>query len=102
MDAILSCHGLSKFYGNVCALSNVSLNVGRGRIVGLLGPNGSGKSTLMKLINGLLTPSSGSLEVAGLPIGTETIGCASVILSDSLRIFTPILMNQRHTTCFRV
>ena len=116
MDAILSCHGLSKFYGNVCALSNVSLNVGRGRIVGLLGPNGSGKSTLMKLINGLLTPSSGSLEVAGLPIGTETKKIVSYLpertyLNDwmrvcdiigFLRIFTPILMNQRHTTCFRV
>ena len=91
MDAILSCHGLSKFYGNVCALSNVSLNVGRGRIVGLLGPNGSGKSTLMKLINGLLTPSSGSLEVAGLPIGTETKKIVSYLpertyLNDWMRV----------------
>ena len=46
MDAILSCHGLSKFYGNVCALSNVSLNVGRGRIVGLLGPMEAEKARL--------------------------------------------------------
>lgn len=91
MDAILSCHGLSKFYGNVCALSNISLNVGRGRIVGLLGPNGSGKSTLMKLINGLLTPSAGSLEVAGLPIGTETKKIVSYLpertyLNDWMRV----------------
>lgn len=91
MDAILSCHGLSKFYGNVCALNNVNLNVGRGRIVGLLGPNGSGKSTLMKLVNGLLTPSTGSLEVGGMPIGTETKKIVSYLpertyLNDWMRV----------------
>lgn len=73
MDTILECHGLTKFYGSgVCALNQINLNVGRGRIVGLLGPNGSGKSTFMKLANGLLTPSLGDLSIAGFPVGPDT------------------------------
>ena len=73
MDPILQCRGLGKYYGGgVAALSDVNLDVARGRIVGLLGPNGSGKSTLMKLCNGLLTPSAGSLMIGGRPVGAET------------------------------
>lgn len=73
MDTILECHGLTKFYGSgVCALNQINLNVGRGRIVGLLGPNGSGKSTFMKLANGLLTPSLGDITIAGFPVGPDT------------------------------
>lgn len=73
MDTILECHGLSKLYqGGVRALGDINLQVGRGRIVGLLGPNGSGKSTLIKLANGLLTPTAGMLLVGGRPVGLET------------------------------
>lgn len=63
--SVLECKGLSKAYGRVQALESVNLLVEPGRIVGLLGPNGSGKTTLIKLANGLLTPSSGSLTIDG-------------------------------------
>lgn len=56
MKAILECQRLTKKYGNFFALSDLTLTLGRGQIVGLLGPNGSGKTTLIKLINGLLMP----------------------------------------------
>ena len=63
--AILECRGLSKRFGSVQALDNVSLTVEPGRVVGLLGPNGSGKTTLIKLANGLLTPTSGEITILG-------------------------------------
>lgn len=67
---ILEYRGVSKTYpGKVRALGAINLNIGKGRIVGLLGPNGSGKSTLIKLANGLLTPTTGEVRVAGNPIG---------------------------------
>ncbi len=72
MEDILVCQNLSKSYGGFPALSGISLNLQRGKIIGLLGPNGSGKTTLIKLISGLLTPSYGSILVNGLPIGIET------------------------------
>ena len=72
MDNILECRNLSKIYKNAIALSNVNLQIKKGRIVGLLGPNGSGKTTLIKLANGLLTPTMGDLLIDGMPIGVET------------------------------
>ena len=71
-DKLIACQGLSKAYGRKPALSGVDLEVGRGRIVGLLGPNGSGKTTLIKLLCGLIQPTAGTLAVDGLPIGPET------------------------------
>lgn len=72
MSAILECRSLSKKFGPVTALNNINLTLERGKIVGLLGPNGSGKTTLIKLINGLLVPTSGSIHIAGMPPGVET------------------------------
>lgn len=69
MSEILRCTGVSKRYGRVQALDNISLTLTNGKIIGLLGPNGSGKTTLIKLINGLLTPDSGELAVCGEKIG---------------------------------
>ncbi len=70
--AILECAGVSKTFGPKRALSNVTLHLEKGRIVGLLGPNGSGKSTLIKLCNNLLTPTSGRLLIGNNPPGIKT------------------------------
>lgn len=72
MKPILECQGLTKKYGNFFALSNLDLTLERGQIVGLLGPNGSGKTTLIKLANGLLTPTNGTIMINGMPPGVET------------------------------
>lgn len=69
---ILECSKVTKRYGNKTALDNISLSLERGKIIGLLGPNGSGKSTLIKLINGLLVPTEGTLLINGLLPGPET------------------------------
>lgn len=72
MAELLRCDGITKKYGPLIALINIDLSIEGGRIIGLLGPNGSGKTTLIKLINGLLTPTSGSLTVCGGAPGVET------------------------------
>ena len=72
MSAILECKSLTKRFAALTALSNVNLTLERGRIIGLLGPNGSGKTTMIKLINGLLVPTSGSILVDGKLPGEQT------------------------------
>jgi len=79
MESILTCNQLCKRYGSVQALDNVNLTVEPGRVVGLLGPNGSGKTTLIKLANGLLTPSSGEILIAGEQPGAETKAIVSYL-----------------------
>ena len=72
MSQIVCCDHLTKHYGQIKALDNISLTLESGKIVGLLGPNGSGKTTLIKLLNGLLTPTKGQILVDGQKIGVET------------------------------
>ncbi|MBE5818411.1 MAG: ABC transporter ATP-binding protein [Clostridiales bacterium] len=72
MSELIRCTGLTKKYGSVLALDKVDLAIEKGKIIGILGPNGSGKTTLIKLINGLLTPSEGSILVNGQAPGVET------------------------------
>ena len=79
MEACLEARGLTKRFGATAALENVNLTVAPGRVVGLLGPNGSGKTTLLKLCNGLLTPSSGQILIAGTEPGPETKAVVSYL-----------------------
>ena len=70
--ALLTITNLSKSFGEEAALTDVSLTIEPGRIIGLLGKNGAGKTTLLKLINDLLTPSSGTVLFEDAPIGVES------------------------------
>ena len=63
---------LTKRFGNMTALENIDLEVEKGQIVGLLGPNGSGKTTLIKIMTGLLQPTSGNITINGKEPGIET------------------------------
>jgi len=70
-DNKIEIGSLTKVYGKVVALNNVSLEVGAGEILGLLGPNGAGKSTLMKIVVGILRPSTGYVKVDGSDVVKE-------------------------------
>src|SRR5574344_563183 len=64
----ISIKSLTKIYGEQKALDNVSLEIGKGEIVGLLGPNGAGKSTMMKIITCFIPPTEGSVKVCDYDI----------------------------------
>ncbi len=72
MSELIRCEHLTKSYNGLIALNNIDLSVESGKIIGLLGPNGSGKTTLIKLINGLLTPTSGEIFINGTRPGVES------------------------------
>jgi ABC-2 type transport system ATP-binding protein len=65
LDAIIEAHGLSKRYGAIAALDDVSLSVRQGDIYGLVGRNGAGKTTFFKCLLGLARPSAGSIRLFG-------------------------------------
>ncbi len=65
---MLAITSVTKRYGSLTALDDVSLTINRGEFCGLLGPNGAGKSTLMALVAGLKTPDAGTLALAGEPL----------------------------------
>lgn len=65
MTAVLELEQVSKQYGDFCALTDVSLQLNEGKIMGLLGHNGAGKTTTMKLVLGVITPSHGQVRMFG-------------------------------------
>ena len=69
---LLECKNLCKSYDEKQVLKNINLKIPKGKIIGLLGKNGTGKTTLIKLINDLLTPTSGEILINGNPIGVES------------------------------
>jgi ABC-2 type transport system ATP-binding protein len=68
-----------KRYGSFFAVSDVSFKVANGQVVGFLGPNGAGKSTTMKMIAGLVSPTSGSIRVAEKDVFNDTMACKSTL-----------------------
>ena len=79
MEEILKLTNLSKRYGCLPALDSVSLSLTSGKIIGLLGPNGSGKTTMMKICAGVLTPTSGEVQICGKPVGIESKALVSYL-----------------------
>jgi ABC-2 type transport system ATP-binding protein len=75
-DAMIEAVGLSKYYGDFAAVSDVSFTIPRGQVAAFLGPNGAGKSTTMKLLTGYLAPSAGHARIAGHDMGTRRIAGA--------------------------
>lgn len=69
---LIEIKNVSKSYGKKQALNNINITIEPGKIYGLLGPNGSGKTTLIKLINDLLTPTSGEILIKGQKPGIES------------------------------
>lgn len=73
MSELIEISGLTKAYdAQHIAVNNVTLTLPKGKIIGLLGPNGSGKTTLIKMLNGLLAPTQGTIRINGYDVGVET------------------------------
>ncbi len=86
---VLEVDSVSRSFGPLKALDNVSLTVGRGEVYGLLGPNGSGKSTLMKMILGLMKPDTGTIKVDGIDVRKNPLQVRRIVgyVPESPRIY---------------
>ena len=72
-DAVIEVKNLTKRYGSLRAVDDVSLSIDKGELFGLLGPNGSGKTTMVKLLTGQIEPTKGSAEVLGLDVTIDPV-----------------------------
>jgi len=73
MPPVIQAQQLTKRFGDVTAVNQVSLAVGEGALFGLLGPNGSGKTTMIRMLTGQIRPTSGSARVLGMDVVAEPI-----------------------------
>ncbi len=92
---LLEIKSLNKSFDNKKVLKDINLNISSGKIIGLLGKNGAGKTTLIKLINDLLTPTSGEILINGKKIGVETKKVVSYLpertyLNKQMKVFEVI------------
>jgi len=71
--AAIQTHGLTRQFGELTAVDNITLSVAPGQFFGFLGPNGAGKSTTIKMLTGLLEPSAGSIEILGRPFNSSAL-----------------------------
>jgi ABC-type sugar transport system ATPase subunit len=101
---VLRAEHIAKTFGQVTALTDVSLTLGRGEVLGLLGDNGAGKSTLMKIFTGFQQPTSGTLYFEGEPVHLRSVGHARALgieavyqdlaLVNQLNVFENMLLQR--------
>ena len=72
---MIELRSLTKRYGSFTAVNAVDLDVPRGELFGFLGPNGAGKTTTLRMIAGILRPSTGTVRIAGIDLGTDPVAC---------------------------
>ena len=73
MENMITIDGLTKTFGSLTAVNQISMTVNRGEVVGFLGPNGAGKSTTMKMLTGCLPITSGKASICGFDVITKPI-----------------------------
>ncbi len=94
METVLSTDKLTKYFGKLCAVSRLDLEVKRGQVFGMLGPNGSGKTTTLGMLMGVTNPSSGSFTWFGEPATNSTRKRIGAVLEHP--IFYPYLSGQKN------
>jgi ABC-2 type transport system ATP-binding protein len=91
---MICCGGLTKNYGTLAAVSDVTLDVAGGSICAVLGPNGAGKSTLVRMLTGLVRATRGSAEVCGLPVSSPSLRTIAGILPETLALFNDLTVAE--------
>ena len=76
---VIQVQGLTRYYGKLCAVRDISFKVHRGEVFGLLGSNGAGKSTTIKMLCGLLKPTRGSVSVAGVDLARKPLQAKAML-----------------------
>lgn len=109
---VLEAQSISKAFGGVQAVKDVSLDLRRGEVLGLVGDNGAGKSTLIKCLSGVLAPDTGTIHVDGEQVhmdspqrarelGIETV-YQGLALVDTLNVSENLFLNREKTTQFPI
>src|SRR3989337_989586 len=78
-NAAAQLDNVTKRYGEIIAVDNVTLTIKQGEIFGLIGPNGSGKSTTLKMLLGLVHPDEGSVNVLGMPVEQDPVAVKRMV-----------------------
>ncbi|MCW5765419.1 MAG: ABC transporter ATP-binding protein [Phycisphaeraceae bacterium] len=93
---MIEIRGVTKRYGALTALDNLSLTIGPGEVFGFIGPNGAGKSTTMKILAGLLQPDSGTATVCGHSVATEAPAIRRVLgyMPDFLGVYDDLTVDE--------
>jgi len=93
---MIECDHLTKRFGHFTAVEQVSFSVAKGSIFGFLGPNGSGKSTVIRMLCGLLQPSSGTARIAGFDVAAQTDDIKSLIgyMSQKFSLYDELTVNE--------
>jgi ABC-2 type transport system ATP-binding protein len=78
-DVMIKAERLTKYFGPLPAVQDVSFEIARGQVVAFLGPNGAGKSTTMRILTGFMAPTHGRAEIAGIDVATHRIEAAAKI-----------------------
>lgn len=94
MEAILSIHNLTKHFGRIRAVNNLSLDINRGQVFGMLGPNGSGKTTTLGMLMGVVNPTAGNFTWFGEPPSHTVRKKIGAVLEHP--IFYPYLSGQKN------
>jgi ABC-type multidrug transport system ATPase subunit len=95
-STVIECEGLTKRFGDLTAVDDVSFSVGRQAVFGFLGPNGSGKSTVIRMLCGLLEPTAGRARVAGYDAARETDAIKGLIgyMSQKFSLYDELTANE--------
>ena len=93
-EPAISVRNLEKRFGEVTALSNVTLAVPPGVVLGLLGPNGAGKTTLIRILLGLTRPTSGSATVFGRPLESRSLRARVGYMPQDVAVYTDLTVEE--------
>ncbi|HEY46833.1 MAG TPA: ABC transporter ATP-binding protein [Anaerolineae bacterium] len=97
MDLVVETYELHKYFGSIRAVDGVDLSVRSGEIYGLIGPNGSGKTTLIRLIIGLLRPTSGSIRLLGEVIPNKAILAQTGYMTQASALYEELTVRENVT-----
>ncbi|MCH7474314.1 MAG: ATP-binding cassette domain-containing protein [Gemmatimonadetes bacterium] len=102
--SLLTLQGVSKAFGDITAVDDVSFSVDRGQVVGFLGPNGAGKSTTMRLITQFFDPDAGEILLDGVPLATDTLAAKRRIgyLPENNPLYTDMVVGDYLTFIARL
>jgi len=91
---MIEVSGLTKYYGELCALDHINLTIEKGKILGLLGPNGAGKTTALRIMTGYLRPTEGTVTAKGLSIDRDALAIKRLIgyLPESAPLYHDMLV----------